>query len=225
MIIINGVSVRSCFPDDLLKNFLSLGMITSFMLTKGLSLENDFAMDKFKDIFKARSKTGVPPITIVRAEDLPDQNAVVVLDSEGFRSRNYLLNEFLEYWMLDLHRKANKHTLEQTLNVAIARTKKLDKDFEAMYVEVRKDIVRARRGVTSHHWKRSSKYWKNSYWRVETKKRHSKVPKLKKTSCERSQGLFLHAEEKWSDKAEEMEAMNLKIHLKNLLHSLMATTT
>ena len=132
--------VRSCAPMIFEELFVD-GYDYVIYIDEGVVLGNEFSTDKFKDIFKARSTTGVPPITVVRAEDLPDQNAIIMLDSEGFRDRKYLLNEFLEYWILDLHRKANKRTLEQTLNVAISRTKKLDKKFEAMFVEVKKDIV------------------------------------------------------------------------------------
>ena len=46
-------------------------------IDEGVVLGNEFSTDKFKDIFKARTTTGVPPITVVRAEDLPDQTLLL----------------------------------------------------------------------------------------------------------------------------------------------------
>lgn len=95
-------------------------------------LGHDFYL---KDFIKASSRQ---PATVLQ---IGHRSAVVILHSMGWPSKSSGVDEFLEIWMLDIHRQYMKHTLEMSFAIAVARYQKQYPSFKASYLTVEKNVI------------------------------------------------------------------------------------
>ena len=138
----------SCHTRDTLEKFTKKGlrccsaMYFSELFDKGFNtvvyvddhalLGNDFYL---KDFIKASSRQ---PATILQ---IGHSSAAIILHSMGWPSKSSGVDEFLEIWMLDIHRQSTKHTLETSFAIAAARYQKQYPSFKARYLTVEKNVV------------------------------------------------------------------------------------